>query len=314
MEYISAKQAAEKWGMSQRFVQRRCIEGRIEGATKLGNAWIIPINAEKPHDMRKTDSKAYFKEVSKDIEVLKYKHDIMPLMNAVFPIGKCREYIDSIQDKDEKNIAFAEYYYYTGNAKKCLQIAEDYLDNEIFELRVSAIWLYGLSSICLNKTELTKKAYKLVEQIYQSTDENSPKLERALAVCLYNNVLTRLNFQRPKEIPHTQHYVHILPPGLRMYVLYSQAHFAYNNDLHGVAIGIAETVLSLDDTRCSIATIYTHLVCAMCYIHLGLKTMSETHLLEALNYAKPDELIMPFGELHKELCGMIEAVVKKKRL
>ncbi len=315
MEYISVKQAAEKWNMSERFVQRRCTEGRVEGATKLGNAWMIPVNAKKPEDRRKL-SEALVHEHKhtslSDAEAIKHRHDIMPLMNAAFPLGKCKEYIESIKDADEKNIAFAEYCYYTGNAKRCLEIVEKYLANEIFELRASAVWLYGLASIYLNKTELTKKAYRLVKEIYDSTDDNSPKQERALAVCLYNTVLTRLNFPRPKELPQTQQYVHILPPGLRLYVLYTQAHFAYNNQLPGVSIGIAETSLTIDDVGYPIASIYLHLACAMCYIHLGYKHLSESHLLEALEFAKPDEIIMPFGELHKELCGMVEAVMKKK--
>lgn len=53
MEYITAKEAAEKWGISQRRVQRLCEQGRVLGAVKLGWAWAIPIEASKPTDARK---------------------------------------------------------------------------------------------------------------------------------------------------------------------------------------------------------------------------------------------------------------------
>jgi hypothetical protein len=56
MEYITAKQAADKWGISQRRVQVLCEQGRIEGATRLGWTWAIPRNAEKPIDNRKKKS------------------------------------------------------------------------------------------------------------------------------------------------------------------------------------------------------------------------------------------------------------------
>lgn len=53
MEYISAKEAAEKWGISKRRVQKLCEEGRIEGVTKVGLVWAIPLTARKPQDKRK---------------------------------------------------------------------------------------------------------------------------------------------------------------------------------------------------------------------------------------------------------------------
>ena len=48
MEYMSAPQAAEKWGISERRVQILCSENRIPGVSKLGYMWLIPKNAEKP--------------------------------------------------------------------------------------------------------------------------------------------------------------------------------------------------------------------------------------------------------------------------
>lgn len=52
MEYMSAKEAAEKWGISQRRVAVLCSENRVNNATIIGNMWLIPKNAEKPIDAR----------------------------------------------------------------------------------------------------------------------------------------------------------------------------------------------------------------------------------------------------------------------
>lgn len=52
MEYITANQAAVKWGISQRRVQILCADGRISGVFKLGEAWAIPADATKPSDSR----------------------------------------------------------------------------------------------------------------------------------------------------------------------------------------------------------------------------------------------------------------------
>lgn len=51
-EYISAKEAAEKWGISERRIQKLCEGKRIEGVVRFGHAWAIPKNAEKPSDRR----------------------------------------------------------------------------------------------------------------------------------------------------------------------------------------------------------------------------------------------------------------------
>ena len=52
LEYISAPEAAKKWGISERRVQKLCEENRIDGTEKFGRAWMIPKDAEKPVDGR----------------------------------------------------------------------------------------------------------------------------------------------------------------------------------------------------------------------------------------------------------------------
>ena len=52
MEFMSAREAADKWGISQRRVAVLCSEQRIAEATMVGNMWIIPVNAQKPIDAR----------------------------------------------------------------------------------------------------------------------------------------------------------------------------------------------------------------------------------------------------------------------
>ncbi len=52
MEFMSAKEAADKWGITQRRVAVLCSENRIHNATMVGNMWIIPASAEKPEDAK----------------------------------------------------------------------------------------------------------------------------------------------------------------------------------------------------------------------------------------------------------------------
>lgn len=52
MDYLSAKETAVLWGISSRRIAVLCEQGRIHGASKVGNSWIIPKTATKPTDGR----------------------------------------------------------------------------------------------------------------------------------------------------------------------------------------------------------------------------------------------------------------------
>lgn len=52
MDYISTKEAAQKWGISERRMQKLCEEGRIPGAVRFVRVWAIPKDAKKPIDRR----------------------------------------------------------------------------------------------------------------------------------------------------------------------------------------------------------------------------------------------------------------------
>ena len=48
MKYLTVKQVAEKWNISERSVRNYCKNGRIVGAVIKGKHWIIPDDVEKP--------------------------------------------------------------------------------------------------------------------------------------------------------------------------------------------------------------------------------------------------------------------------
>ena len=53
--YLSARQVANEWGITKRWVQMLCKSGRIAGAKKNGISWMIPTTVQKPADRRITD-------------------------------------------------------------------------------------------------------------------------------------------------------------------------------------------------------------------------------------------------------------------
>ena len=63
MNFLSVRQTSEKWGLSPRRVQILCNQERISGAIKIGYAWVIPADAQKPQD-RRVKSGKYMKPSS----------------------------------------------------------------------------------------------------------------------------------------------------------------------------------------------------------------------------------------------------------
>ena len=53
MDYMTLKEASEKWGITPRMINYYCTDGRIPGAIKVATVWLIQKDAEKPNDKRR---------------------------------------------------------------------------------------------------------------------------------------------------------------------------------------------------------------------------------------------------------------------
>ena len=56
MDYITLKEASQKWNVTPRQINYLCASGRIPGAVKMATIWLIPKNAEKPVDRRRKEN------------------------------------------------------------------------------------------------------------------------------------------------------------------------------------------------------------------------------------------------------------------
>jgi hypothetical protein len=53
-DYISVQEAAVKWDITERQVQKICNMGKIPDIIRFGRSWAIPRDAEKPTITRRT--------------------------------------------------------------------------------------------------------------------------------------------------------------------------------------------------------------------------------------------------------------------
>lgn len=308
MGYITVREMAEKWKISERLVQKYCAQGRIPGARKFGLSWGIPEDARKPKDPRK--EKKRIKTKCKEKQPLLFI-DLMPLMNTPFEPGYCTEYIQEMQDGPKKEIAIAEYYYFSGHPKEAVQKAELYLDSPDMTQRLSACLIYAYANLSIGQIYRARYALSAVKKILLKNNVDIPVEYRAAEAFIASAAAVLLHLPLPENIPSVKEYLYLLPPGLQAFSLYIQAHYSYLQGDYEKGIGIAEAILDLQAERYPIPSIYLHLVTVMNYMSLKQKEKARQHLLAAWEIARPDDLIEAFGEHHGLLGGMLESVIKK---
>ena len=313
MNYIGAEQAAAKWNISPRRVQALCRAGAIEGVQRVGRVWAIPENAPKPsaepHPAApRADVTA---EAAPDLSVAASRV-AMPLVNTAFAPGQARAAAEAVEDEHSRNLALAEYYFFSGQAARASELSEPYLASEDWALRLSACWIYGYANLTLDRILQARQALFQVQKTLEDVDENTPVQDKALAVCIATASATLLHLPLPEGIPPAMRFARILSPGLRLFILYVQAHYVYLQQHYEASIGIVETALTLEGETYPIPSIYLHLVATMDYMALKQPAKAREHLLEAWALARPDDLIEAFGEHHGLLGGMLEQIIKKE--
>ena len=68
--FMTVKQAAEKWGISDRRVRTLCAEDRIPGAYRSGRSWVIPADAVKPADGRYHSTESLLSQIDQKKKLL----------------------------------------------------------------------------------------------------------------------------------------------------------------------------------------------------------------------------------------------------
>lgn len=297
MDYISAKDAAEKWGITVRRVQQCCKSGQVPGAARLGNSWIIPKNAPKPNPEQPG--------------VMQYTH-CLPLLNRSFEPGRCKEAVEEIVDPDERAIAWGEYYYFSGQAEKVTEVVRPYLESQNILYRLSAGILYAYANLTLQNMDEARRGLGVIKVIMAtlSKDDTDPRL-RAIAVCVQVMSAVLLHSPIPEGL-HLEKELKYLPQGLKLFACYVLAHREYLDGDYWESIGMAELALSIADQVFPISSVYVHLVAAMSLMRVKRTEEAREHFMTAWAMARADDLIQGFGEHHGLLCGLVETCLKRE--
>ena len=75
----------------------------------------------------------------------------MLLMSTAFRPGECLNFIQNLKNQDMQKMAYCEYYYFTGEHDKAVDLAELYLSHPDPMLRLSACLIYTFANLSLNR-------------------------------------------------------------------------------------------------------------------------------------------------------------------
>ena len=121
MDMITVQQAADKWGVSVRYVQVLCKKGKLPGALKFGLNWMIPADTERPRDGRYKESKTGSDSTSKI--VMPVQSPLMTLSSFYNKPGDVNKCIESLANTPETQKLFAgEIAFLQGDIPKALEI------------------------------------------------------------------------------------------------------------------------------------------------------------------------------------------------
>ena len=310
--YLTIREAAEKWGVSERRINQYCSEGRIPGAERIGKVWAIPVDAEKPGGPRKTKKESEPDTPSNaPAKAQELFPGFMPLMNTAFVPGCCMETIEKMKAGPKKDIALAEYHYFSGQAEKAMQETEIYLTAPDGAVRLSACLIFAYSCLTMGRIDHARRALHEIQKTLADSGKNAPPVRTMEAFVAFAAAVL-LHLPLPEEMPPMETFLPLLPPGLRAFALYVLAHYLYLKGEYGQSAGMVEATLAMGADAYPISAIYLHLVAVMDYMSLKQLDRAQSHLLTAWELARPDDLIEGFGEHHGLLGAMLEAVIKPK--
>ncbi len=140
--YISTKEAALKWGISQRRVAILCSENRIANATMVGNMWLIPKEAQKPEDARLSETtserpKPFLKWVGGKTQLLPEIRKFYPFNSKITKyaepfVGGGAVLIDILNNTQVQEAYISDM---NSDLINAYQVIKDSVDELILELR-----------------------------------------------------------------------------------------------------------------------------------------------------------------------------------
>ena len=302
MQYEKPSQTAKRLGVTARAIQKWANEGRIKGACKIAGQWMIPADFTEPTEKN-------------SLVPGKQNQPIRPsfsLISSDFFPGECLTYVNSLSSEDEKNVTYAEYCYYIGDAERAIRITEAYLQSKDPYLCSTACLIYIFASLGTGHVHQAKYALAILQQYLLKTQNSTasqvPQV-KSMSVWL-SHASTVLLYCPPLTDEPLENWIKYLPDGMKLFSCYILAHqMCLVNKFQG-AHAVAKIAIEITPGRHVIPEIYCRLIDAIALINMRHVDDAERQFMSAWKLAQADGFIEPFAEHYLLLQGIVERCLK----
>ena len=201
MEYITTKEASERWGISPTRITVLANEGRIAGAQRLGRRWLIPATATKPQELKPNHYHSAEKEARDDFS--------LPLYHFRPDWSYINE--DKLTEQ-ERQLLTAENAVMECRFDDAYKVIEEIMGEvDNIAVEIGCLWNAGVCCIALNKPKEFAK------------------------------ISLRLQMIMSEEIPHRDNYMIILDSLSTYTETLSDAanEYKYNTNIHNQCLPLA---------------------------------------------------------------------------
>ena len=310
MDLITVKEAALKWNVSERRVQKLCSDKRVKGAIKFGKSWMIPADAILPTLIKNNTNLP-----------LPKKTPFLDMTNIYHEAGRADECAAILEDNPEALALYqAQIAYRRGDVDKVYDKARYFLREHSGRYAIlGAGMLLAQCAIWRGDIDLWYEAKKHICEAATTTAEEREIVSLALAIAdssLYNNKdfpewFKRGNFEL---LPADAH-----PAAKVFYIkyLYMDAFAVATKELEmegftglslmSIMSFTIEPLISqavIDKTI--IPEIYLRLSCAVAYYNTNKKENAIEHLDKAIKLACKDKLYGILTEYVRHFGGLLE--------
>ncbi len=299
MKYISASEAARRWGVAPRAVQRYCASGKIEGAKKYGRAWMLPEDAERPPDNRK-----------KAEEPPPQPYPGLFLMENLCLDGRSPEEIAAeLPDDESRREFFWEFALIQGKTKASMDICGQMPRNTRFRITV----LHGRNIAAIRGG----RYHALCRSMHALNSLRKEQCASPLALSCIDlaEAVVYASVYAPDHCPRWLQegdFSH-LPEDAKPFALYLYTLYLNGTEQLQRMLGVTEAALAHPSRRgFTVSELYLRIMRVNALVALDRREQARELLAHALETAIPYGLLSPFSEQLATMRGLLEEVARRR--
>ena len=307
--FRTVKETALAWGVSGRYVNMCIADGRVGGALRMGNIWLVPNSAEKPGRAAKPGRQSPC-AVPPQKDAL--SADIARVVEATvgpWPANEPDAILATVPEARLRLQYEGEFAYLRGDFARVVQCFREIGHDGAAKLRACPLTI--AAAICTGNYALYTEMESYLQNIIQSNNSGDIKIvaELALNTAYVSAIAPNMVSGWLKDGDFSA-----LPPLARADAAFKRAKYFQGLGQFEPMLAVAETALALCDPPegISYAGIYLRLVCAAACHALGRVDKAESWLHAAMHMALPHGFITPFAESAPACGGLLEKLLEQE--